>query len=563
MPREDTSLGSIPVDWEAEPVPNLARFETYEAAREAVTWEIPETFNLATDVVTDHADDRGRVALCQAVAGEGESQHTFWQLERRSNRIANALAARGFGRGDRIAILGTRSDQVMVTTLAAWKLGAISVPLSVLYGPDGLSYRLGDAEPVAVFADDEQTDAVAAVLDDLDHLETVVGFDGRPALEGPETVAFENLDGARRFDSAETAPTDPALILYTSGTTGVPKGVVQAHQALVGWLPSFQMCFELPWSDVDPFLYVTPSLAWIGGLNLVLGAWHYGFPVFRHDRMGGFDPETVYDDVEQWGLTRAVLVPAMLEPMSELDAGDWDLSTLSVVMSGSEPVSPDLYEFVTETLDANLNEMYGQTEAIHLVTSCSQWFDVEPGSLGFPAPGHDIAVVGDDGEQLETDEIGHIALRRPNPAMFRELWNDESASESKFIGDWLDTGDLGYRDEDGRYWFKSRDDNLIITAGYRVGPAEVEKAIVQRPEVARAGVVGVPHDERGEIVKAFVEPTPDATRDDALKERIRDHVREHLAQYQYPREVEFIDEMPTTVTGKIRHHRLLEREEET
>jgi len=558
MAGEKTSFGTITVDWENEPVPDLSQFGSYGAARENFSWEIPDTFNIATDVVSKHADRRGQVALFQDIEDGPDHTHTFWQLDRRSNRIATALADRGVGRGDRVAILGTRSDRVMLAHLAAWKLGAISVPLSVLYGPSGLSYRLEDCTPSAVFAAPDLFDTVSEAIADGGAVDRVVGFGDEPAVPDSETTDFASLeaDGSADLDACTTAPEDPAMILYTSGTTGKPKGVVQRHQSLIGWLPSFQMCFELPWRDDDPLLYVTPNLAWIGGLNLVLGAWHYGFPAFRYDSTSAFDPAALYDNIEKWGPTRAVLVPAMLKGMAELDASQWDLSTLSVVMSGSEPVSSQLYEFVTDTLGAALNEMYGQTEAIHIVTSCSQWFDVEPGSLGFPVPGHDVGIVDNQGGQVPDDEVGHIALREPDPAMFRELWNDERATESRFIGEWMDTGDLGWRDGDGRLWFKCRDDNLILTSGYRVGPPEVEDSIIELPEVANVGVVGVPDDQRGEIVKAYVELHRDATPGPELKERIQEHVREDLAKYQYPREVEFIDEMPTTVTGKIRRHEL-------
>jgi acetyl-CoA synthetase len=566
MTGDDTGFGSVRIDWDEEPVPNLASFEGYEHARENFEWSIPETFNVATDVVTRHAQRRGRVAMYQEIEAERdesnrETTHTFWQLDRQSNRVANALADRGLRRGDRVAVVGSRSDRVLLANLAAWKLGAISVPLSVLYGPDGLEYRLADCEPSVIFAAADRLDAVTEASDGLDSVEAVVGFGTEPDVDAVETVAFSALGGSHRFEAVETEPTDPAIILYTSGTTGEPKGVLQAHQALIGWLPSFQMCFELPWREDDPVLYVTPDLAWIGGLNLVLNAWHYGCPVFRYDSDSGFDPAQTLDNIEKWGLTRAVLVPAMLKPMSELDISRWDLSTLSVVMSGSEPVSDTLYDFVTEEMGAELNEMYGQTEAIHVVTSCSQWFDVEPGSLGYPVPGHEVAVVdARDGERKPDDEVGMIALRRPDPVVFRELWDDPARTEARFVDDWMKTEDLGYRDDEGRLWFKSRGDDLILTAGYRVAPSEVENSILQFGTVANVGVIGVDDDRRGTIIKAFVRLSEGAERDEKLKEQIKTHVRENLAKYQYPREIAFVDELPTTVTGKLQRHRLEARE---
>lgn len=562
--QDSNGFGALDVDWESEPVPNLAQYDDYETAYEDFEWDLPETFNLATDVVTKHADDRGRVAMFQDVEDGPDRAHTFWQFDRRSNEVANALEARGVGRGDRVAIVGSRSDYVMETQLAAWKLGAISVPLSVLYGPDGLEYRLSNSEPEVVFVDGARLDAVASVLDAVPSVHTVVCYDdSEPELDDVDPVSYEAFGGSREFDAVETAAEDPALILYTSGTTGRPKGVVQSHQTLVGWLPSFQMCFELPWHDATPFLYATPGLAWIGGINLVLGAWHYGFPVLRHDSDSGFDPQQVFENIDKWGPTRAVLVPGMLKPMSQLDCSDYDLSTLEVVMSGSEPVSEQLYEYVTETLGANLNEMYGQTEALHLVTTCSQWFEASPGSLGFPVPGHEVGIVGRDGERKPQGETGIIALRRPDPAMFQEIWDDPSATDRKFIGDWMNTDDLGYTDEDGQLWFKSRADNLILTNGYRVGPAEVEDSIIEVDAVANVGVIGVENEEHGERVKAFVTVKDEYDADDSLKQSIQGHVRDNLAKYQYPREIEFIENLPTTVSGKIQRYKLEEYEAES
>ncbi|MWV38424.1 AMP-binding protein [Natrialba sp. INN-245] len=566
MSPGNTQFGSISIDWESEPVPNLGQYDSYEQARANFEWDIPETFNIATDVVTRHADRRGQVALFQRIEDEGEQTYTFWQLERESNRLANALEARGVGQGDRVAIVGARSDRVMLAHLAAWKLGAVSVPLSTLYGADALEFRLSDCDASAVFVDQDLSETLADALESIDTVECVVEMGGTTShIEGIETVGFDEIDGETSYEAVETAADDPALILYTSGTTGRPKGVVQDHQSLLGWLPSFQMCFELPWHDSDPLLYATPDLAWIGGINLVLGSWHYGFPAFRYDSRTGFDPKTVFENIDRYGPTRAVLVPGMLKPMSQLDASQYDLDALQVVMSGSEPVSEQLHEYVTETLGANLNEMYGQTEAMHLVTSCSQWFDADPGSLGYPAPGHDVRIIDEDGTECETGETGIIGLKSPDPTMLVELWNDDEATERKFVadGEWMNTDDLGYCDEDGQLWFKSRADDLIITNGYRVGPAEVEDSIRELDQVREVGIIGVEDDGRGEIIKAYIEPSGGVADDDQLKEVVRSHVKTNLAKYEYPREITFIDEVPTTVTGKIKRTKLEEHERES
>ncbi|MFB6360838.1 MAG: acyl-CoA synthetase, partial [Halobacteriales archaeon] len=451
------------------------------------------------------------------------------------------------------------SDRVMCVHLAAWQLGAVTVPLSVLYGRDGLAYRLADADPTVVVAESDKFDAVTKALSGVDTVELFAGTDAEPpALKGATTAAMDELTEGRRpqFEARATAPTDPAFILYTSGTTGRPKGVVQDHQTLLGWLPGFQMCFELPWHDADPFLYATPPLAWIGGINLVLGAWHYGFPVLVNDAVGGFDPVTVFENLDRYGPTRAVLVPGMLKAMQQVDAAAYDLSSLTVVMSGSEPVSAALHEYVVETLGANLNEMYGQTEALHIVSSCSQWHDADPGSLGYPVPGHEVAIIDESGDRVSDDEVGIIGLEEPDPAMFAELWQDPEATAEKFIDGWMNTDDLGYRAEDGQFWFKSRADNLIITRGYRVGPAEVEDSIIQLDAVEDVAVVGVEGDDGGQIVKAYIVLEGGVSRTAELKDRIRSHVKSNLAAYQYPREIEFLDALPKTVTGKIQRHKL-------
>lgn len=569
MSAEDR-FGSLEIDWATEPVPNLGSFESYEDARQSFSFDLPDRYNLARDVVADHADTRGRVAMVQRIQSEDgderEQTYTFWQFDRWSNRFANALADVGVSRGDRVAVITARSDCAMCANLATWKRGGLVVPLSVLYGPDGLSYRLADCDPTAVVVDDDRVDAVAEALEEVDSVEAVIGTNGKPNLEADvETASMDELtnNAAPTTSIADSAADDRAFVLYTSGTTGRPKGIVHDHQSLLGWLPGFQMCFELPWHDADPFLYATPDLAWVGGLNLVLGAWHYGFPVLVNDSDSGFDPVTVFENIDRYGPTRAVLVPGMLKAMSQVDPGPYDLSPLQVVMSGSEPVTESLHRYVIETLGANLNEMYGQTEAMHIVSSCHEWHDADPGSLGYPVPGHEVAIIDDDGSEQPNEETGIIGLKRPDPGMLVELWDDPKATERKFIGDeqWMNTDDLGFRASDGQFWYKSRADDLIITQGYRVGPAEVEDSILEVEGVANAGVIGVDDETRGEIVKAYVVPQTGVDELEALQERITEHVRQRLAKYQYPREIEFIESLPTTVTGKIKRGELEELEQ--
>lgn len=555
---------TINIDWGTEPVPDLSTYETHDEARADFEWEIPDTYNIGTDVITQHADDRGRVALFTESADGSRDQYTFWQLERRSNELATALRNRGIERGDRIAVVAPQRVETALVHVAAYKLGAIAVPLSVLYGPDALRFRLSDSGSKAVFADPDVFNAVGEAIEDVDSVEYFVGLGVAP--ESPAQVVgeqFGDLRGSHQFDPVETAPDDPAVLIYTSGTTGQPKGVLQAHQYLLGHLPCVQMALEFPWHDVDPVLYTPADWAWVGGLyDVLLPAWHYGLPAVGY-RSDGFDPEMTFELIERYGVTYPLLTPTMLKMMSQVDPPGDAVEHVTAVGTGGEPVPSELHDWVTDTFDAPLNEVYGQTEANLVVSNCSQWFEPEPGSMGKPVPGHTVDIVGHDGESLPPDKVGTIAVQRPDPVVFEEYWNSSELTADSFFGEndaWLDTEDTGYRDKDGRFWFKARDDDVIITSGYRVGPAEVEDALLEHDAVANAAVIGVEDETRGQLVKAFVVPAPGNDPSDDLSTEIQQYVRENLAKYQYPREIEFIDELPKTTTGKIQRHKLRKNE---
>lgn len=553
---------TIAIDWETEPVPDLSRYETYDRARSDFEWDIPDTYNIGTDVITRHADDRGRVALFTESADGSSDQYTFWQLERRSNELATALRNRGIERGDRIAVVAPQRVETALIHVAAYKLGAVAVPLSVLYGPDALSFRLDDSGTKTVFAAPDVFDTVYEAVAKVDSVEYLIGMDAEP--ETPTGVVgerFMDLRGSHRFDPIRTEPEDPAVLIYTSGTTGRPKGVLQTHQYLLGHLPCVQMALEFPWHDVDPVLYTPADWAWVGGLyDVLLSAWHYGLPVVGY-QSDGFDPETTFELIDRYGVTYPLLTPTMLKMMSQVESPANSVEHVVAVGTGGEPVPSELHNWVAETFDAPLNELYGQTEANLVVSNCSQWFEPEPGSMGKPVPGHTVDIVGDDGKPLPTGEVGAIAVKRPDPVVFEEYWNAPELTDSAFFGEndeWLDTDDIGYRDENGRLWFKARDDDVIITSGYRVGPAEVEDALLEHDAVANAAVIGVDDETRGRIVKAFVVTAPGNEPGDDLATAIKRYVRENLAKYQYPREIEFIDELPKTTTGKIQRYKLRE-----
>ena len=546
--------------------------DSYEGARESFSWDVPPGFNAAADLVGKH-DNGEQVALYQLSSADGHEEYTFADLDARSNAVANALSARGVERGDRVAVVVPQKPANVLTHLACWKLGAISLPLSVLFGDDALRYRLTDSEARVAVVDASQWETVRDIAPDCPRLESVlvVGDEGDTVDENAGGgAAAERFEAAVDWDETtfELADTDvdtPAIIMYTSGSTGEPKGVLHTHGVWLGHCPAFTMYFE---RDVRDGVYWTPAdWAWIGALgDLVFPAWHYGQPVVGYP-IGSFDPERAYEIMAAFDVTDAFIPPTAIRMLMGIEhpSDRYDLS-LEAICSGGEPLTGEILEWADEALSGVVvNELYGQTEANLLVTNCREWFPAKPGRMGKPAPGHDVAVLDSEtGERVDPGEIGEIAVRRgDDPVIFEAYWNAPEKTAAVTLEDgpdgdvWHLTGDLAERDDDGYCWFTSRDDELIITSGYRVAPREVEETILEHEVVEQVGVVGVPDETRGEIIKAVVQPVDGVTGTDELREEIRDLVREKLAAYEYPREIAFRDDLPTTTTGKIRRTELV------
>ncbi|WP_122088302.1 AMP-binding protein [Halalkalicoccus subterraneus] len=522
-------------------------YDSYEDARETFEWNRPEDYNLAYDLLRKHPD-LDAPALFQVDFDGRRETYTFRDLDRLSNWVANALESRGIERGDRIGVVVPQKPENALTHLACWKIGAISLPLSPLFGPEALGHRLEDSGAKAVVADTSVRETVAEVEGDCPALEHIVVVDD----SGDDSVAsFESLlaEGSEEYAIAETDAETPAIIMYTSGSTGPPKGVLHSHGVWVGHCPAFSMYFEL---DVDGTYWTPADWAWIGALgDLLFPAWHYGQQVVGK-AMGKFDPEEAFSIMEEFSVTGAFLPPTAIRMMMDVDSDRYDLS-IEAICSGGEPLTPEILNWADEVLgDVPVNELYGQTEANLLVTNCREWFPARAGSMGKPVPGHDVRVIDSEtGEELPVGEVGEIAVRRKgDPVVFNEYWNRPEKTDKARVGPWHCTGDLGYADEEGYLWFKSRDDDLIITSGYRVGPREVEEVLLDHEAVAQVGVVGIPDETRGEIVKAFVQPVGEGS--ETLREGLQELVRDRLAKYEYPREIEFRDELPQTTTGKIR-----------
>ena len=453
-----------------------------------------------------------------------------------------------------MGIVVPQRPETAIAHLALYKIGAIALPLSVLFGADALSFRLKDAGAKAVVVDRDGLEKIDAIAPDLDELEHVVVVD--EGSSGSSTVdLWDALRGASPDHVAvTTAADDPALLIYTSGTTGPPKGALHAHRVLLGHLPGFDLSHEFLPHPGDRF-WTPADWAWIGGLmDALLPSWHHGIPVVAAPR-ARFDPEWAFTLMAEHGVRNVFLPPTALKLMRRAES-TMPRPQLRTVMSGGEALGEEMLAWGREALGVTINEIYGQTEVNYVVGNCASVWDVRPGSMGRAYPGHVVDVIDERGEPAGDGEPGEIAVHAPDPVMFLGYWNNEKGTRQKYRDGWVLTGDVGRRDGDGYLWFEGRKDDVIISAGYRIGPGEIEECLIGHDAVALAAAIGVPDETRGEVVKAFVvlrdgwEPSPE------LEQNISRHVRERLAAYEYPREIEFVESLPTTTTGKLQRAEL-------
>ncbi len=518
----------------------LERAGSYDDTYRGFRWQVPSRFNIAA-ACERHAKDGNRPALIYEAPDGTVERFGFADLERLSSRCANALRALGIAAGDRVGVLLPQRPETAIAHLAVYKLGAVAVPLFVQFGPDAIEHRLADSGAKALVTDAENRAKLPPGLPDL---KTVLSVD--------EDGFWPLLDRARdSFAPADTAADDPALIIYTSGTTGKPKGALHAHRVLLGHLPGVQLPHDFFPQPGD--LYWTPAdWAWIGGLlDVLLPSLYFGVPVLAH-RARKFDPEEAFALIGRHGVRNVFLPPTALKMMRAVarprERFGFDLRS---VASGGEALGEDVLAWSKAALGAQVNEFYGQTEANVLVANCASLFPVRAGSMGRAVPGHRIAVVSPEGEELPPGETGIIAARRPDPVMFLGYWNNPQATAAKFAGDWCLTGDVAERDADGYIWYKGREDDLISSGGYRIGPTDIEDCLMKHGAVLMAAAVGAPDPVRGEIVCAFVVPKPGVATGPALADEIRAFVGTRLAWYQAPRDIVFVGELPLTATGKI------------
>ncbi|KAB7628275.1 acyl-CoA synthetase [Alkalilimnicola sp. S0819] len=531
--------------------------EDYASLVRHFRWALPERYNIGTDVVDRHPADA--TALIHEQADGTVRRYSFGEIRQLSDRFANALRGLGVGRGERVAILLPQSPEAAIAHIAIYKLGAIALPLFTLFGPEALQYRLADSAARVVLTGADKLETLQALRAELPALREVI-VTGERAPRGLH--AFDALlrQAAEGFQAEATAPDDPALIVYTSGTTGNPKGALHGHRVLLGHLPGVELPHDFFPQPED--LFWTPAdWAWVGGLlDVLLPAWHHGVPVLAR-RMHKFDPEEAFHLMAKHRVRNSFLPPTALKLMRQVpQPKSRHAYALRSIGSGGETLGEELLEWGRQTFDLTINEFYGQTECNLIVGNCATLMPPRPGSMGRAIPGHEVAIIDHQGRPLADGETGLIAVRAPDPVMFLGYWNRPEATREKYIGEWLLTGDTGSRDDDGYFWFKGRADDVITSAGYRIGPAEIEDCLLGHPAVALAAVVGKPDELRTEIVKAFIVPGSGVRADQALASEIQAWVKQRLAAYEYPREIEFVDSLPMTTTGKIIRRELKQRE---
>jgi acetyl-CoA synthetase len=520
----------------------------FDRVRAGFRWSLPGRFNIAEACCDRYAlAEAERPALLRYAADGTLAPVSYGALREQSLRLAAALRERGVARGDRVAILLPQSAETVAAHFAAYRLGAIALPLAALFGTDALRFRLAESGAKAMVTDAGGLAKLAAIRGDLPALETVLCLDG--AAPGAEDYRAALAGAAADVPSPVTGPDDPALMIFTSGTTGPPKGALHGHRVLLGHLPGFGVT-HTPFPTAGDRLWTPSDWAWAGGLlNALLPSLYHGVPVvfgpFRP-----FDPGEALALMADAGVRNAFLPPTALKMMRGSDPSRFDLKLRTIGAAG-ESLGREAFLWAREKLGLAVDEVYGQTECNYVIGSSAALGVSRAGAMGKPLPGHEVGIIDAAGNEVPAGAPGQIAVRRPDPVMFLGYWNDPQATAAKFAGDWMMTGDQAIRDEDGYIHFLGREDDIIISAGYRIGPSEIEDCVMSHPAVALAAAVGRPDAVRTEIVRAFVALRPGYAPSDALAVDIRRFVRTRLSAAEYPREITFVDEIPMTTTGKV------------
>jgi acetyl-CoA synthetase len=513
----------------------VSRYDEICAAHE---WRVPQHYNIAADCCDKHPPDK--LAMIHERFDGVQREVPWGELQDLSNRAANLLEAYGVGRGDRVAVVLPATPETAAVFFGTWKLGALLLSMSVLYGDDGIAHRLRDSEPAVLVTDEANAPRFDA--------------SGAPVVVLSADLLAEH---SAEHVTADTAADDPAQLYYTSGTTGLAKGIVHAHRYLLAH-EEFVYCHEV--EDGERF-HGMGEWAWAAGIAPLLGPWRLGAVQCVYQRQGGFDPHRQLDFLSRHRVTNVFTTPTAMRSMMAVDgAGTRYPCEFRRVCSAGEPLNPEAIRWFRQEYAVTVLDYYGLTESYPLVANYP-WMEVREGSMGRPMPGWDVRILDEDEQEVPRGERGELCLRaRSNPHYPLGYWRNEEAARETFGGDWFHSKDAAVMDEDGYVWYAGRSDDVIISAGYRIGPFEVESACIEHPAVREAAAVASPDERRGAVVKAFIILAAGHEASDELAQDIADFVRTRLSQYAYPRRIEFVDELPKTLTGKIRRIELRERE---
>jgi acetyl-CoA synthetase len=551
--------------------------DNYPAMHANFRWHVPASFNIAEACCgrwARRADADSRIAIRAHAGDPSWNTLTFAELQLMANALSNLLVAHGVQRGDRVAVVMPQRFETAVAYMAIFQLGAVAMPLSILFGPEALEYRLQNSDAVIAICDENSFAAIQEVRGQCPSLREVIGV-GAIAEQADVHYARMTSRQSSEFTAVETKAEEGAVLIYTSGTTGPPKGALIPHRAMIGNLPGF-VCsqnwfgFDGVKNESSDAVFWSPAdWAWTGGLmDALLPSLYFGRPIVAYN--GRFSPELAFTLMQEHGVTHSFLFPTALKAMMKAYPQPKKQFKLKLqgLMSAGEAVGDAVFAYCRDHLDVIVNEMFGQTEINYVVGNCNRYWPARPNSMGRPYPGHRVAVIDDEGNECPDGVPGDVAVNRydvhgePDPIFFLGYWKNEDATRRKYTGDWCRTGDLATRDADGYLWYQGRADDVFKAAGYRIGPSEIENCLVKHPAVANAAVVPKPDKERGALVKAFVVLAPGVQGSDKLIEELQIHVKGKLAPYEYPKEIEFIDALPMTTTGKVQRRVLRLREEE-
>ena len=526
----------------------LPQADTYDDLVKAFRWDVPARFTMATACCDRHADGSGKLALIYVDEDGGARRLSFDEVSDLSKRFANVLKADGLVRGDRVAVFLSQSVELPIAHLAAFRSGMISVPLFTLFGEDALEFRLSNSGAKAVITDEGGYEKLAKIRDRLPDLKNVYVAGGKvPAGTKSFWSSIENA--SNDFATVDTGAEDPAIIIYTSGTTGNPKGALHAHRVVLGHLPNVEMAHDFFPKSGD-LMWTPADWAWIGGLfDALFPAWYHGVPMLGY-RAKKFEPQAAMQLMADYNVRNVFLPPTALKLMRQANAKH-DGVKLRSIFTGGESLGAELLDWVRATFGVDAHEIYGQTECNLVVGNNAKLFPIRPGSMGKRTPGFDVQIVNEEGEAQPRNTRGIIGVRVPNPVTMIEYWKNPEATAKKVAGGFLLTGDLGVQDDDGYFWYVSREDDIITSAGYRIGPSEIEHTLMKHPAVAMSAVVGIPDPIRTEAIKAWIVLRPGFAPSDLLAKEIQDFVKVQLAAHEYPRHIQFADSLPMTATGKV------------